>query len=36
MKVAEILNIKGNTLYTTSPDEYLRDAIAKMVEEDIG
>ena len=36
MKVAEILNIKGNILYTTSPQAYLRDAIAKMVEEDIG
>ena len=36
MKVAEILNIKGNILYTTAPDKYLRDAIAKMVEEDIG
>ena len=36
MKVAEILNIKGNTLYTTVPGEYLRDAIEKMVHEDIG
>ena len=36
MKVAEILNIKGNTLYTAAPDQFLRDAIAKMVEEDIG
>ena len=36
MKVAKILNIKGNILYTTSPQAYLRDAIAKMVEEDIG
>ncbi len=36
MRVAEILNIKGNILYTTSPNQYLRDAIAKMVEEDIG
>lgn len=36
MKVAEILNIKGNTLYTTAPNQYLRDAIAKMVHEDIG
>ena len=36
MRVAEILNIKGNILYTASPEQYLRDAIAKMVEEDIG
>lgn len=36
MKVSEILNIKGNTLYTASPDDYLYEAIAKMVEEDIG
>ena len=36
MKVAEILNIKGNTLYTAAPEDYLYEAIAKMVEEDIG
>ena len=36
MKVSEILDTKGNTLFTASPDEYLRDAIARMVQEDIG
>ena len=36
MKVSEILNIKGNTLYTASPEDYLYEAIAKMVELDIG
>ena len=36
MKVSEILNIKGNTLYTASPDDFLYEAITKMVELDIG
>jgi CBS domain-containing protein len=36
MKVADILRVKGNTLYTASPDERLSVAISVMAEKDIG
>jgi CBS domain-containing protein len=36
MKVADILRIKGSTLYTVSPSESLLQALAVMVERDIG
>lgn len=36
MKVAEILSTKGNILYTATPADFLYEAIAKMVELDIG
>jgi len=36
MKVSDILRVKGNTLYTASPDEPLRQAIEVMAEKDIG
>lgn len=36
MLVSEILRIKGNTLYTTSPAETVRDAVRVMAELDIG
>lgn len=36
MKVSDILRVKGNTLYTVSPDERLDRAIATMAEADIG
>lgn len=36
MKVSDILRVKGNTLYTVSPDETLAHAIAVMSEKDIG
>ena len=36
MKVADILRVKGNTLYTASPDERLSVAINVMAEKDIG
>ena len=36
MKVAEILKIKGNVLYTGTPDMLVLDAISTMVEKDIG
>ncbi|HMS05311.1 MAG TPA: CBS domain-containing protein [Burkholderiaceae bacterium] len=36
MKVADILRVKGNTLYTVSPEEKLADAVALMAEKDIG
>ena len=36
MKVSDILRVKGNTLYTATPDEPLADAIAVMAEKDIG
>ncbi|MFZ9298018.1 MAG: CBS domain-containing protein [Hylemonella sp.] len=36
MKVSDILRVKGNTLYTVSPDEPLSLAIGIMAEKDIG
>lgn len=36
MKVSDILRVKGNTLYTVTPDEPLSKAIDVMAEKDIG
>ena len=36
MKVSDILRVKGNTLYTVTPDESLSQAIEVMAEKDIG
>lgn len=36
MKVSDILRVKGNTLYTITPDEPLADAVTTMAEKDIG
>ena len=36
MKVADILRVKGNTLYTVQPDEPLATATQIMAEKDIG
>jgi CBS domain-containing protein len=36
MKVSDILRVKGNTLYTASPDEPLARAIQVMADKDIG
>lgn len=36
MQVSDILRVKGNTLYTASPDEALRCAVELMAERDIG
>ena len=36
MKVSDILRVKGNTLYTATPDEPLSNAVALMAEKDIG
>ena len=36
MKVTDILRVKGNTLYTTQPDEPLATAVQTMAELDIG
>jgi CBS domain-containing protein len=36
MKVADILRVKGATLYTVSPDEALSQAAQTMAERDIG
>lgn len=36
MKVSDILQVKGNTLYTASPDEALEKAVNLMAEKDIG
>ena len=36
MKVSDILRVKGNTLYTVTPDEELAGAVAVMSEKDIG
>ena len=36
MKVSDILRVKGNTLYTVTPDEPLADALQVMSEKDIG
>lgn len=36
MKVSEILKVKGDILYTVTPDSSLADAIDTMAEKDIG
>jgi CBS domain-containing protein len=36
MKVSDILRVKGNTLYTVTPDEPLSRAIGAMADKDIG
>ena len=36
MKVSDILRVKGNTLYTVTPDTPLAKAVALMAEQDIG
>jgi len=36
MKVSDILRVKGSTLYTTTPDRPLADALTQMAELDIG
>jgi CBS domain-containing protein len=36
MKVSDILRVKGNTLYTATPDEPLARALDLMAERDIG
>lgn len=36
MKVSDILRVKGNTLYTVTPDEPLAVAVKAMAEKDIG
>ena len=36
MKVSDILRVKGNTLYTVTPDEPLAGAVEAMAERDIG
>ena len=36
MKVCDILRVKGSTLFTTTPDRPLADALEQMAELDIG
>ena len=36
MKVSDILRVKGNTLFTVTPDQPLADAVRIMSEHDIG
>ena len=36
MKVSDILRVKGNTLYTITPDEPLANAVNTMADKDIG
>jgi len=36
MKVSEILKVKGNILYTVTPDTVMREAVDTMVEKDMG
>ena len=36
MKVQDILKLKGNRMFTSSPSESLSDAVIRMAEEDIG
>ena len=36
MKVTDILRLKGNTLYSVSPDDALGEAVKVMAERDIG
>ena len=36
MKVSDILRVKGNTLFTVSPEQPLAEAVTTMAEHDIG
>jgi CBS domain-containing protein len=36
MKVNEVLRVKGNTLFTISPEAMLSDSVVAMAEQDIG
>ncbi len=36
MQVSDILHVKGNTLFTVTPDTPLHDAVNTMAEHDIG
>jgi CBS domain-containing protein len=36
MKVSDILRVKGNTLFTITPDDLLAEAVKTMAEKDIG
>ena len=36
MKVSDILRVKGNTLFTVSPDQPLAEAVTTMADHDIG
>ncbi len=36
MKVSDILRVKGNTLYTATPEDTLAEAAKKMADNDIG
>ncbi|PLZ00358.1 hypothetical protein CY652_21590 [Burkholderia sp. WAC0059] len=36
MRVSDILKVKGNTLFTVTPDTLLHDAVITMAEHDIG
>ncbi len=36
MKVSDILRVKGTTLFTTTPEDSLADAVKHMAERDIG
>lgn len=36
MRVSDILKVKGNTLFTVTPDQPLREAVDTMAEHDIG
>jgi len=36
LKVSEILRVKGNTLFTATPDTAVREAVSTMTEHDIG
>ncbi|REM31623.1 CBS domain-containing protein, partial [Mycobacterium tuberculosis] len=36
MKVSDILRVKGNTLFTITPDDLLAEAAKTMAEKDIG
>ena len=36
LKVSEILRVKGNTLFTATPDMPVREAVSTMTEHDIG
>ena len=36
MRVSDILKVKGNTLFTVTPDATLHDAVNTMAEHDIG
>ena len=36
MKVSEILNVKGNILFTVTPDTPIAEAVIAMAEKDIG